>query len=111
MIESIAIIFSSGIPPYWAANPMLVSMLPKKSPIDTAYKLPAIMLANHAIQPLMNAFGLGSPSFTHLYPPPASGNAEPSSAYVRAVKKLIHRLQERLSKETGLPHALLGLLG
>ncbi|HEY5630585.1 MAG TPA: hypothetical protein VIR31_00515 [Nitrososphaeraceae archaeon] len=37
----------------------------------------------------MKAFGLGRPSLTHKYPPPASGIAEPSSAYPMAVKRVI----------------------
>jgi hypothetical protein len=37
----------------------------------------------------MKAFGLGNPSLTHRYPPPASGIAEPSSAYPMAVKRVI----------------------
>ena len=33
--------------------------------------------------------GLGNPSLTHLYPPPVAGNAEPNSAYVKAVNTVI----------------------
>ena len=42
-----------------------------------------------AIQPLMKALGRGNPSLTHRYPPPASGMAEPSSAYPIAVNNVI----------------------
>jgi hypothetical protein len=37
----------------------------------------------------MNAFGRGKPSLTHKYPPPASGIADPSSAYAIAVNRVI----------------------
>ena len=50
------------------------------------------MCASQAIQPLMKAFGLGNPSLTHRYPPPASGIAEPSSAYAMAVNSVIMAL-------------------
>ena len=55
----------------------------------TAYNDPAIMCASQAIHPLMKAFGRGRPSLTHRYPPPASGIAEPSSAYAIAVNSVI----------------------
>jgi hypothetical protein len=58
----------------------------------TAYNDPAIMWANQAIHPLMKALGRGNPSLTHKYPPPASGIADPSSAYAIAVKSVINAL-------------------
>lgn len=55
----------------------------------TAYNDPAMMWANQAIHPLMKALGRGNPSLTHKYPPPASGIADPSSAYAIAVNSVI----------------------
>ena len=37
----------------------------------------------------MKALGRGKPSLTHKYPPPASGIADPSSAYAIAVNSVI----------------------
>ena len=59
---------------------VICNKLERKDPKPTAYRLPATMCANHANQPLMNAFGLGSPFLIHKYPPPASGIADPNSA-------------------------------
>jgi len=72
--------FSRGIPNVSSIISADFYRCPKNVPNAIAYRLPAIVCANHAIQPLRYEFGLGSPSFTHLYPPPVAGKADPSSA-------------------------------
>ena len=59
---------------------VICKKLIKNEPKPTAYKLPAIICASHAIHPLIKALGRRNPSLTHKYPPPASGIAEPNSA-------------------------------
>ncbi len=91
-IETTAISFSSGIT--FKSTRSFEIFVISSSPVRneaklTAYNDPAIMCASQAIHPLMNAFGLGKPSLTHRYPPPASGIAEPSSAYAMAVNSVI----------------------
>ena len=56
----------------------------------------------------MYALGLGSPSLTHLYPPPVAGNAEPSSAYVKAVNTVITPLSMNAIISAGPASAIPG---
>ena len=72
--------FSSGKPNASSIISADFSKCPRNVPNATAYRLPAMVCANQAIQPLRYEFGRGSPSLTHLYPPPVAGSAEPSSA-------------------------------
>ncbi len=91
-IETTAINFSNGIT--FKSKRLCEKFIIPNNPVRneaklTAYRDPAIMCASQAIHPLMKAFGRGKPSLTHKYPPPASGMAEPSSAYAIAVNSVI----------------------
>src|SRR2546428_4298594 len=56
---------------------------------------------NQEIQPPMNPYGPRIAVFTHRYPPPVSGNAEPSSMYAIAVNRVTPKFKRKTRIRAG----------
>src|SRR3972149_2799816 len=56
---------------------------------------------NQEIHPPMNPYGPFIAVFTHRYPPPVSGNAEPSSMYAIAVNRVTTKFRTNTRRRAG----------